>query len=67
MFKDIEEKELRGEFAVKSDSRETPIHVTTLEDIYALLEDGYKVDDDRIPDPKNKPIPTGDTDLPIYK
>ena len=32
-----------------------------------LLDDVYEVDDDIIPDPENKPIPTGNTDQPEYK
>ena len=56
-----------GGESIGYDSRETPIHATTQEDINALLSDGYEVDDDRLPAPKNKPIPTGDNDRPVYK
>ena len=47
---------------VKSDDRETPIRAMTQEDINALPEDGYKVDDYRLTDSKNKPSDTGDTE-----
>ena len=43
------------------------MHATTQEDINDLLADGYKVDDDRLPDPENSPINTGKTDQPVYK
>ena len=66
-FEDIEDKDERGEVAVKSYTRETPIHATTQEDIHDLLSDGYKVDDDRLPYPKNSPINTDKTDQPVYK
>ena len=56
-----------GGVAFKYDDRETPIHETTREDINYLLADGYKVDDDILPDPENKPSPTGNTDRPVYK
>ena len=46
---------------VESDTRETPIHATTQEEINALLADGYEVDDDRLTDPENKPSPTYNT------
>ena len=52
MFKDSEDKKERGEFAIKSDVRETPIYETTLEDINDLLDSGHE----------EKPSPTGDTD-----
>ena len=52
---------------VKSDSLETPIHATTRNNINSLLADGYKVDDDILIAPKNKPINTGYTDRPVYK
>ena len=39
----------------------------TQEDINALPEDGYKVDDYRLTDSKNKPSDTGDTEWPLYK
>ena len=61
-FEDSEEKQERGEVAVKSDACETPIHANNQEGINALIEDGYKVDDDRIPDPDNIPINIGRTD-----
>ena len=38
-LEDSEEKEERGEFVFKSNSRETPICATTQEDINALLAD----------------------------
>ena len=37
------------------------------EGINDLLADGHEVDDDGFPNPENKPIPTGDTDRPLYK
>ena len=49
-----------GQVTIGSDDCETPIHATTLEGIHDLLDDGHEVDGDRIPDPDNKPIPTGD-------
>ena len=52
---------------VKSDSCETPINVTTKEDINALLGDWYEVDNYRLPPPKNKPSARGDTDQLVYK
>ena len=61
MLKDSEEEKERGEFAIRSDACETPIHESTKEDINDLLDSGHEVDDDRIPDTKNKPIPTVDT------
>ena len=56
-----------GEVVVKYNSRETPIHATTREDINALLADGCKVNDDRIAAFDNKPGATGKTDQPVYK
>ena len=46
---------------IVSYARETPIHETTREGINDLLDDGYEVNDDRLPDQNNKPIATGDT------
>ena len=43
------------------------MNTTAKEDINALLEDGYKFDDDIIPAPENKPITTEDTDWKIHK
>ena len=44
------------------------MHATAQEDINDLLVDGYEVDDDRHPSPKNKPSDRGkDTEQPIYK
>ena len=57
-FKDSEDKLGGRGVAVESNDRETPVCATNQEDIYALLEDGYKVDDDRLPYPKNKPSST---------
>ena len=37
MFKDIEDKEERGEVAIRFDSRETPICATTLEGIKFMV------------------------------
>ena len=65
--KDSEEKDDMGDVAVGSDARKTPIHATTLEGINDLLDDGHEVDDDRLPANENKPIPTGNTDQPLYK
>ena len=66
-FKDIEEKDYRGEVAVKYDTQETPICANTPEYINALLLDSYEVDDDRLPDPDNTLINTGKTYQPVYK
>ena len=43
------------------------MHATTREDMNNLLACGYKVDDDRLPAPNNKPSARVDTDRPIYK
>ena len=67
MFKGSEEKKERGEFAIGYDASETPIHETTQEDINDLLDGCHEVDDDRLPAPKNKPIPTGDTEQSVFK
>ena len=67
MFEDSEEKKVRREFAIVSNARETPINETTQEDINAHLAVGHEVDDDRLPDIENKPIPTRNTDLSVYK
>ena len=67
MYEDSEDKDQRGEVALKSNARETPIRENKREDTNALLEDGYEVDDDILPATKNKPIPTGDTYRPVYK
>ena len=67
VFKDSEDKEEGGEVAVESDAHETPINGTNREDINALLSDGYRVHDDRLPAPENKPSTTGDTERPVYK
>ena len=66
-FEDSECKEDRVDAVVKSDAHETPIHATTIEVINALLADGYKVNDDRLPDPDNTPSNTVKTDQPVYK
>ena len=66
-FKDIQEKEERGEVDIGSYARETPIHATTREGINHLLDGGHGVDDDRLLDPENKTIPTGYTYQPVYK
>ena len=66
-FKDRKDKEERVEVAVKYDARETPIHATNWEGINALLADGYKVDDDRLPVPYNTPSNTGKRDQMVYK
>ena len=55
------------EVAIRSDACETPIHENTREGIIDLLCDDHEVDDDRIPDPKNKTRPTGDNVQPVYK
>ena len=47
-------------------SRETPIHKITSEDINDLLDSAHKVDYDRLPDPENGPIPTGNTYKSVY-
>ena len=67
MFEDSEYKKERGEVAIGSDARETPIHATTREVINDLLDDGYEVDDDIFTAPENKPIPAGDTHRTLYK
>ena len=66
-LEDSEEKEERGEVAVESDARETPIHATNREDINALLAYEYEVDDDRLPAPENTPRDTCQTDPTVYK
>ena len=53
MLKDSEEKDEAGG-GVKSDARDIPIRATTREDINALLEYGYEVNDDRLPTPQKK-------------
>ena len=67
MFEDSEEKEERGDVVIVSDTHETPFQETTREGINDLLDGGYEVDDDKITAPENKPIPTGNTDRPLYK
>ena len=57
-----EENNERGEFAVKSDACETPIHAINREDINSLLAD-YDI----LPDHENTQINTEKTDQPIYK
>ena len=64
-LKDSEDKEDRGEVAVESDSRDTPIHATTVEDINDILAYGYKFDDDRLPAPENTQNNTGKTEQPF--
>ena len=44
-----EEKQEGGVVAIGSDSYENPIHATNREDINDLLDDGYEVNDDRLP------------------
>ena len=52
MLEDSEDKEWGGGGGeVKSDTCETPIHETNIENVNALTEDGYKVDGDRLPAP----------------
>ena len=46
---------------VEADDHETPIHAETQEDINSLLEDGYKVNYERLTTPQNKSIARGDT------
>ena len=53
MIKYSKEKE-RGEFAIRSDALETPIHGTTKEDINDLLDSGHEVDYDRLTYPEKK-------------
>ena len=52
---------------IRYDACETPIHETTLEDIYDLLATGHEVDYDRLPDPDNKPILTGYTYQSVHE
>ena len=66
-LEDSEEKDDRGEVTVKSDACETTIQAMTQEDMNALLEDGYKIDDDRLPYTYNKSSATDDTYQPVYK
>ena len=66
-FQDSEKKEERGEVDIESDACGNPIHTTNREDINALLEDGYEVDDDILPAPKNTQSNIGKTDQPVYK
>ena len=56
-----------GGVVVKYNARESPIHATTWEAIHYLLTDRYKANDDKLPDPDNKPIPTGDAYRPVNK
>ena len=57
MFECSEEKEEGEEVVIGSDARETPIHATNQDDINYILDDGYEVDDDRLPYPeKNSPL-----------
>ena len=56
-----------GGGAVKSNAHETSIRVSNLEDINALLEYGYEVDDDKLPAHENKTITTGKTYQTVYK
>ena len=58
MFKDSQEKENRGEVAIISNACETTIHENNQEGINDLLDEGYCVDDDRLPSNENKYIPT---------
>ena len=53
--------------SIGSDARETPIHKTNQEYINDILDSGHEVDRGILPDPDNKPIHTGYTDLSIYK
>ena len=62
MLKGSKDKKEKGELAIRYDAHDTPINTTTQEDINNLLASGYEVNDDRIPDPKIKNSPTGDTD-----
>ena len=62
-FEDSGDKEERG---LESDKRETPIHETNRQNLNDILSYGYEVDYDRLPYPENKPIPTGNTDQPVY-
>ena len=55
VFKYSKDKDEEGGVAVQPDVRETPIQATYLQDINALLEDSYRVADDRLPSPKNRP------------
>ena len=42
------------------------MHARTKADINDLLEDGYKVDDYRLPDTNKKSSSRGDTKQPLY-
>ena len=55
------------EVLFKYNARDTLIHATTQEDINALLEDGYEVDDDIFPAADNKLSSTGKTELLVYR
>ena len=52
---------------IVSDAHETTIHTTTSEDINNILASVHEVDYDRLLAPKNKLIPTGDTDQSVYR
>ena len=62
MFENIRGKEWGGGGAIGSNDHETPIHVTTHEGINDFLSDGCEFNDDGIPDPYIKLIPTSDTE-----
>ena len=61
MFEDSEDKKEKGEFAIRSNSCETPIRETTQEDINDLMDSVHEVNDYRLSHTNNKPIPTEDT------
>ena len=61
MFEDSEEKKDRGSVR----SYLMPVRLLFIK--LLNLDGGNKVDDDRLPYPKNKTSPTGDTEKSVYK
>ena len=50
MFEYIKYREYGIEVAAESNTHDTLMHTTSREDINDLLMDGYKIDDDILPD-----------------
>ena len=55
------------DMVLDSDARETSMYATTKGCIYALMSDGYEVNNDRLPVSENKPSSRDDTEQPVYK
>ena len=49
------------DMVLDSDARETSMYATTKGCIYALMSDGYEVNNDRLPVSENKPSSRDDT------